>query len=56
VEDRLSASLTQNMSITSELKDLLAQNIELNIELTKTVERLSQQVHAMVCEVTPGNA
>ena len=43
-------SLAQNTTLTSELKDLLAQNIE----LTKTVENLSKQVHAVVCAVTPG--
>lgn len=52
VENRLGDSLGQNTSITSELKDLLAQSIE----LTKTVEKLSQQVHAAVCAVTPGTA
>jgi low affinity Fe/Cu permease len=52
VENRLGDTLQQNTTMTAELKDLLAQNIE----LTKTVENLSQQVHAVVCAVTPGTA
>jgi low affinity Fe/Cu permease len=52
VEDRLGVSLAQNVTLTSVLKDLIAQNLE----LTKSVQNLSQQVHAVVCAVTPGRA
>jgi low affinity Fe/Cu permease len=52
VENRLGVALAQNTTMTSELKDLLAQNIE----LTKAVENLAQQVHAVVCTVNPGQA
>lgn len=52
VEDRLGVSLAENTTLTSELRELLAQNIE----LTKTVENLAQQVHAVVCAETPGPA
>jgi low affinity Fe/Cu permease len=52
VEAKFGASLAQNMTVTNELKDLLTQNVE----LTKTVEDLSRQVHAVVCAVTPGTA
>jgi hypothetical protein len=52
VENRLGDSVAQNTTITNELKELLAQNIE----LTKTVENLSQQVHAVVCAAAPETA
>jgi low affinity Fe/Cu permease len=45
VETGLGGSLTHNTTLTDQLRELLAQNIE----LTKTVEALSRQVHAVVC-------
>jgi low affinity Fe/Cu permease len=49
VETRIGDSLSQNTNLTNQLAALLAQNIE----LTKTVENLSRQVHAVVCEAAP---
>jgi low affinity Fe/Cu permease len=52
VETRLADSLTQNTSLTGELKVLIAQNFE----LTKSVDELSRQVYAMVSEFHHGTA
>jgi low affinity Fe/Cu permease len=45
VERGLSESLTQNTALTNQIKDLAAQNVE----LTKSVETLSREIHAVVC-------
>jgi hypothetical protein len=45
VETGLSESLAQNTTLTNQLKDLAAQNLQ----LTKTVENLSREIHAVVC-------
>jgi low affinity Fe/Cu permease len=52
MEDTLGDALSQNMTLTNQLIESLAQNVE----LTKSVEDLARQVHAVVCAVTPGAA
>jgi low affinity Fe/Cu permease len=52
MEDTLGDALTQNMTLTNQLMESLAQNVE----LTKSVEDLARQVHAVVCAAAPGVA
>jgi len=52
VETGLSNSLAQNTALTAQLRDLAAQNIE----LTKSVEALAREVHAVVCARASGPA
>jgi low affinity Fe/Cu permease len=52
VETGIGESLEQNTALTSQLKDLAAQNIE----LTKSVEALAREVHAVVCARASGTA
>jgi hypothetical protein len=52
VEHRLGESLVQNTDLTGQLKELIAQNIE----LTKTVENLAREVHTIVCARASGTA
>jgi hypothetical protein len=52
MEDTLGDALAQNMSLTNQLIESLAQNDE----LTKSVEDLARQIHGVVCAVAPGAA
>jgi low affinity Fe/Cu permease len=50
---RLDTSLGDAMTLDTELSRQVKELLEQNTELTRTVEKLTRQVHAVVCAVTP---